>query len=114
MKEAVVHDTEFEQRTGIPVIHRHKSIGLLRVLFPELKRVILYGSRARGKFSEYSDIDLALDCGGKIQNHRRLLEAEDVLNILRTAYQCDVVDFHRAQGLFLTLIEQDGVVIWKA
>ena len=30
--------------------------------FPEVERIILFGSRARGEASERADIDLAVEC----------------------------------------------------
>jgi predicted nucleotidyltransferase len=48
-----------EKRFGIP----EKSIGKICGIFaqhPEIDRVILYGSRAKGNFKPGSDIDLTL------------------------------------------------------
>ena len=106
-------DTELEKHTGIKLEHLKKILGLLKELFPELQRVILYGSRARGEFSQGADIDLALDCGEKIENPRRLQEAADVLNVLRSIYKCDTVDYSQAKDLFLGLINQDGIIVWN-
>ena len=105
-------DIELEKHTGVRQAYREKCIRLLQALFPELERIVLYGSRARGKFLEGSDIDLSLDCGeGKIiENRRRLIEAKDVINELRFPYQCDLSDYRAAQGIFKEMIEEDGIV----
>lgn len=44
---------------------KQKIIALINALIPDAK-VILYGSRARGDFAEWSDIDLALDVGKRL------------------------------------------------
>lgn len=104
---------DFTALTGVKPDHLARIIALLQTLFPDLKRIIIFGSRARGEFSQGADIDLALDCGQLIENRQRLQEAADVLNVLRSVYQCDVVDYHRAKDLFLALINQDGIVVWS-
>lgn len=52
--------------TGIKEQYKEKIIGILSTLFPQAK-VYLFGSRAEGKYSEFSDIDIAIDAGKKIE-----------------------------------------------
>ncbi len=47
---------------------------------PYVKRLILFGSRARGDASERSDIDLAIDCPGA-----SVLEWQALLDIIENA-----------------------------
>lgn len=56
---------------------KEKIIGLLSTLFPDIK-ITLFGSQARGDYTERSDIDLALDIGRKIT----ILELAQLQNII--------------------------------
>ena len=112
LMRTITDPAELEKLTGISEEYRSVCLRLLWALFPELERVILFGSRARGKFTQGSDIDLALDCGEQkpIENKRRLIEAKDVINELRFHYQCDLSDYRTAEGLFKEAIEEEGIV----
>ncbi len=73
------------------------------------RRLVLFGSRARGDHHERSDVDLAV-YGMPEENHARFrLEAEELPTLLKL----DIV----AAGLelspaFLAEIEKDGVVLY--
>jgi predicted nucleotidyltransferase len=54
----------------------------------EVKRAILYGSRAKGTYQNGSDIDMALD--GEDISFRKLLKIETQLDALDLPYQFDV------------------------
>ena len=54
----------------------------------EVKRAILYGSRAKGTYQNGSDIDMALD--GEEISFRNLLKIETQLDALDLPYQFDV------------------------
>ena len=73
-----------------------------------INKVILFGSRARGKYRRESDIDLAVS-GGKADLFR--LDLEDQTD---TLLQYDVVnlDLHLQPGL-REEIEQDGIVLYE-
>ena len=62
-----------------------RALMLLRDLFatqPEILRVIVYGSRAKGNFRPGSDIDIALDAPDlSFQAFQRLCRAVDDLNL---------------------------------
>lgn len=111
--KTIFENIDLERLTGIEPEYHKTCLGLLKVLFPELQRVILFGSRARGKFMPGSDVDLALDCGIKIANPRRLVEAKDVINATRFPYQCDLADYQAAQGMFKELIEEEGIIWYQ-
>lgn len=106
--------SSLEKSTGITDSYRITCLGILQVLFPELERVILFGSRARGKFLSGSDVDLALDCGKRLENPLRFIEAKDVLNALRAPYQCDLSDYHKATGIFKEMIDEEGIIWIKS
>lgn len=88
-----------------------KIITVLSALFPNAK-IILFGSRARGTASEWSDIDLALDAQEKI-DFIDIGEARDVLSALNIPYKIDIVDFQSVSPEMKKLIK-DGGIIWKS
>jgi predicted nucleotidyltransferase len=82
-----------------------KITGLIRQ-FPEFKKVLIFGSRARGSFKEGSDIDLAVS-GKKItyKDLRKFKIAYDNLNI---PYQLDLVHYETIDNPeFKKLIDSD-------
>lgn len=73
-----------------------------------IKKVILFGSRARGNNSERSDIDLAVNGGNALDFHYDLEEEA------WTLLTFDVVDLDRGISEELqTEIDRDGVVIYE-
>ena len=71
------------------------------------RKVVLYGSRATGRFTATSDIDLAVDCKGEI----------GPLNIhlseLNTLLKFDIVHLKRVQEPLLAEIVKYGRVIYE-
>lgn len=73
-----------------------------------VKKVILFGSRARGDHTERSDIDLAAG-GGNISDFYYDLEEE-----ARTLLMFDVVNMDRGISSQLQAeIDKDGVVLYE-
>lgn len=73
-----------------------------------VRKVILFGSRARGDFKKTSDVDLAVD-GGDIPRFAVDIE-EDTWTLLKF----DVVDLNRdIQEELLESIRKDGIVIYE-
>ena len=74
----------------------------------ELKKVLLFGSRARGDNAERSDIDLA------VIGDNSLFFAEDLENSLETLLPFDVVDLGEPIGKELRKnIEREGIVLYE-
>lgn len=74
----------------------------------EVKRVILFGSRARGDFRRTSDIDLAVEGG----NFERF--SLDVNEDTSTLLEYDIVNLDReVQPKLRESIERDGKVIYE-
>lgn len=74
----------------------------------QIKRIILFGSRARGDFRRTSDIDLAVS-GGDFA--RFVLDVEEETS---TLLKYDFVDLDRnIQEELLKSIEKEGVVIYE-
>lgn len=73
-----------------------------------LKKVILFGSRARGDNRERSDIDLAISGGNTTEF---IANADDEV---WTLLMFDIVDLDKpVQAELLAEIERDGVVIYE-
>ena len=73
-----------------------------------LKKVILFGSRARGDFQRASDIDLAV-CGGNVS-----MFALDVEEETSTLLEFDVVNLDLdLQEKLLESIKKEGMVLYE-
>lgn len=74
----------------------------------DIKKVILFGSRARGTNSERSDIDLAVSGGNALDFYY------DVEEKARTLLMFDVVDLDKGISEELQAeIKKDGVVLYE-
>jgi len=87
-----------------------KVTGIIICLLPKAG-IYLFGSRARGDHHKWSDIDIALDTGGKI-DHVAIMEVKDVLNALVTPYTFDIVDFQSVSSDMQEYIMKDKIT-WK-
>ena len=73
-----------------------------------IKKVVLFGSRARGDNAERSDIDLAVS-GGDFVNFS--LDVEDKV---WTLLKFDIINLDKENNPeFLTEIERDGIVLYE-
>ena len=74
----------------------------------EVKKIILFGSRARGDYHRASDIDLAVE-GGRITDF-----ILDVKETTSTLLSFDIVDLKEtAPGEFLETIEKEGIILYE-
>lgn len=73
--------------------------------------VLLFGSRARGDFSQVSDIDIGI-IPGKNFNRRRLVLLKERIEDLNIPYTVDVVDLSRVSEVFRDKALREGIV-WK-
>ncbi len=96
---------------GVDDKTKHKIVAIISALQPHAK-IYLFGSRARGTASKWSDIDLALDADQSL-NYRDLYEINDIMKALRTPYKIDVVDFNTVSDQMREEITRDKLV-WKA
>lgn len=88
-----------------------KLIAVLNALFPEAK-MYLFGSFATNKARPYSDVDIALDAGQKI-DLRRISEAKSMLRESSIPYTIDLVDVHRLPEEMRSQISKEWIV-WKS
>ena len=78
---------------------------------PEVRRVILFGSRARGDAGERSDIDLAIDAPGV--HLRQWYNIADVVEELETLLPIDLVFLAEATSTLLDKITSEGAVLYE-
>ena len=77
-----------------------KAIKSVFTKYPEIQKVILYGSRAKSNFKKGSDIDLTL-VAPKL-NTTDLLKIENELEDLMLPYKIDLSLFHKIDNAELT------------
>lgn len=90
---------------------KDKIVVLLSALFPHAK-IYLFGSRATGRNSPFSDIDIAIDAGKRLPI-ANVDEAKSVMEALNIPYKVDIVDFHYISPAMQNIIMKEKVV-WKA
>ncbi|MDZ4858987.1 MAG: nucleotidyltransferase domain-containing protein [Candidatus Hydrogenedentes bacterium] len=77
---------------------------------PCVRRVILFGSRARGDADDRSDVDIAIDAPGITRPEwvAMLFAAEDADTLL----EIQLVNLEEAEGKFRESIEVEGIVLY--
>jgi predicted nucleotidyltransferase len=79
--------------------------------FPEVERVILFGSRARGDAGFRADIDLAVECPGA--DIMRWSQIEEAAESAPTLLEIDLVRLDRAEPEFVSAIWREGKVLYE-
>lgn len=94
---------------------RHRAIVAKLAEFiaavPEVRRVMLFGSRARGDAEERSDIDIAIDAPNITR--KQWLEILHAAEDAETLLQIQIVDLSDAGGAFRASIESEGIVLYE-
>lgn len=81
--------------------------------YPEVDRLVLFGSRAMGNFKFNSDIDLALFSNG--MKFRRFLDLNADLDELGLLYRIDLIDFNKITNEELkSHIERAGLILYSS
>jgi len=78
---------------------------------PEVRRVVLFGSRSRGDAEDRSDIDLAVEAPDASQ--RQCLEIFDQLEELDTLLKIDLVWWEQASLELKKRIAREGEVLYE-
>jgi len=91
--------------------HKSKIIALINALAPQAK-IYLFGSRARGKNAEWSDIDLALDAGSALPESV-IGELNSIMEASNLPYKVDVLDFHHNISELMRQEILKDKVVWK-
>jgi predicted nucleotidyltransferase len=87
------------------------KILVLDYLKTENVTIILFGSRARGDFNRYSDIDIGIIPHGQIDK-RKIILLRDLLENMNIPYTVDIVDLSKVSNTFKQNALQEKV-IWK-
>ncbi len=90
---------------GLEDRHIEFILQVLKENFPDAKFYI-FGSRAKGTYKEYSDIDIAVDFNGEKLNTdvlgRTLIQFEDST----LPYEVDVIDLNAIEEKFKNIIQE--------
>lgn len=101
--------------SSLSPIYQKSIQDLKSLVFETLKEenvtVILFGSRARGDFSQVSDIDIGI-FPGKNFDRRKLVFLKERTEDLNIPYTVNIVDFSRVSKVFKEKALREGVV-WK-
>ena len=95
---------------GIDEASKHKIIAIISALVPDAT-IYLFGSRARGTQSKWSDIDIALDAGHPISRFI-LGEVMSIFEASNILYKIQVVDINSVNEAMKTSILRDRT-LWK-
>jgi uncharacterized protein len=88
-------------------------IGIVREVFPALDvEIIAFGSRIRGDFKEYSDLDLVLKASGPLELGK-MASLREKFEESRLVYKVDLQDFHNLGPDFQKRVIREGV-IWNS
>lgn len=94
---------------------KEDTISVIQSIFseyPQIKRAILYGSRAKGNYRLNSDIDLAL-IGNELDLTTQFKIEEDLDNLL-LPYKIDLSVFHKIENPdLIDHINRRGVAIYE-
>ncbi|MGL5989302.1 MAG: nucleotidyltransferase family protein [Fusobacteriaceae bacterium] len=85
------------------------EIKILYYLFPEIDKIIIFGSRARGDFRKTSDIDIALK--GEVSDILYLIK--DYFDESSIIYTVDIIDYSKiSDSIFKEDIDNEGIEIF--
>ncbi len=94
--------------TEVP--HQSSIIKIITAFYPDAK-IYLFGSYARGKARQGSDIDIAIDVGKRLDLHEGQFLC-NLLDALPTVQNIDLIDMHRIAQDMGDHILKEGIV-WK-
>jgi len=94
---------------------------ILRVVpeYPAIIKMVLYGSKVRGDFTEESDIDLlfvtdvVLTRAMKFEISDAIYETEVVNDVVVSAIYVNERDFQMKKSSFLDKVRSEGVAVWS-
>jgi len=78
---------------------------------PEIRSVILFGSRARGDADDRSDIDLAIEAPSLTR--RQWLEIAEKVDEAETLLSIDLIRLEEASDSFRKRIESEGIPLYE-
>lgn len=104
--------------TKLHPLLRRLTRELKKIYGPRLKKIVLFGSYARGEAAPDSDMDILVvlnDLEGTIKEARRLVPLEAELNlkygILASCLPMSLADFENELTPFLANVRHEGVIV---
>ncbi len=85
---------------------------VLDIMSGEDIQIILFGSRARGDFNRFSDIDIGILPKNEY-NKMKLTILKEKLEDMNIPYKVEVVDISKVSQIFLEKVLKEGKV-WKS
>ncbi len=75
------------------------------------KKIIIYGSRARGDFKRTSDIDIAIECDDDTNETGILNEIlnEDIPTLLK----CEIINLEKVETKLKDEVIREGIVVYE-
>lgn len=98
---------------GLDDKSRQKIIDLCKAIAPAAS-IWLYGSRARGDFTDRSDVDIALESKKEPIDFFTIAELKDVIAASDIGYKVDVVDFNSISDRDFKENLSGSRVLWKS
>jgi len=95
--------------TEVP--HKSSIIKIISAFYPDAK-IYLFGSYARNKARQGSDIDIAIDVGKRLNLHEWQF-LWNLLDALPTAQKIDLIDMNRIPNTMRESILKEGIA-WKS
>lgn len=89
---------------------REQIAGILSAR-PEVRKALLFGSRARGDAGDRSDIDLAIEA--PTASRRQWLELRNEMEELKTLLRVDVVNLEEVGSGLKSRIAEQGMVVYE-
>ena len=75
---------------------------------PDIKKVTLFGSRAKDMHNSHSDIDLCIDVANDLRGSL-VLDLQELVGI----YSCDILFEDKLTGEIKNQVQRDGIVIYQ-
>ena len=93
--------------------HKDEIISAILNTVPDIKKIFLFGSRARkDNKNAHSDIDIGVIDSKKL-NLLRLAKIEDALDQIQTLYTIEVVDFTQREDAFTNEALKDIAILYE-
>ena len=93
---------------GLEERHLKFIIDVLKKNIPQAGAAFyIFGSRAKGTYKKYSDVDIAVDLGEKPLDISVFAKIKSVFEDSTFPYEVDIVDLQSLNENFLHIIEKD-------
>jgi uncharacterized protein len=97
--------------TTTPTFNYQDAVVKIITAFHPDAKLYLFGSYARGKQRQGSDVDLAIDAGEEL-SFKEISLLRNLLSALPSAQMIELVDMHNIPEYFRTEILSHGI-LWK-